>query len=152
MCEPTIYNIGLTEKKVIELLSLSKDIQINILPKYSSQLVEFGGNINYFENLKFISSTFWVKNDGGSFTPSYSSSDPAGNNAWPCIGEGNFPIQTNEINIDFTILDVNSSPVIIYYGSYKIVNGKIYLLFKASTGPINHGWLNSPQFMANLNE
>lgn len=151
--QPSIYKSGLSEDDVKKLMLSSTNINISILPKYRSQLVEFGGNIKFFDNLKFLSSTFWVRNQSGDFTPSYSSSDPAGNAAWPCIGEGDFPIQTNEINIDFTILNVQFSPVTIHYGSYKIMNGKIYLLFKASTGPLKgSSWINSPQFMADLNE
>jgi hypothetical protein len=151
--QPSIYKSGLSEDDVKNLMSSSTNINISILPKYRDKLVNFGGNIKFFDNLKFLSSTFWLKNQGGDFTPSYDPSDPGGNASWPCIGEGEFPIQTNEKSIDFTILNVEFSPTILHYGSYKIMNGKIYFLFKASTGPIKgSSWINSPQFMADLND
>lgn len=127
-----------TETSVEEqFTNLSEKLLITLKPlqKYSSNFVSFGNNSKKIGST--IYSSVWMETSSG-FTPTYSSSDPAGTSAWPAIFESDEIIDAeDQTGFDFIGVAENN---IIQRFSYEVKNGHLYLLV---AGNMNAGWTNA---------
>lgn len=141
--EPTIYKGGAPlDPQVFQ--DATKSYTFKLLTKYQTYFGTFSVRLNY----NFLIGIYVVTgtiNPTSNFTPSYSSSDPAGNAPWPCVAELDFdeePIKNASGNFLFGDI-INPSP---YINLYKIeiqkTAKKAFLIMSANKALPGGNWFD----------
>ena len=141
--ESTVYNSGEPLDPQI-FQDATKSFTFKLLPRYESYFGTFAVRLNY----NFLIALYVVTgtiNTTSNFTPSYNSSDPAGNVAWPCIAELDFdeePIKNAQGNFLFGDI-INPTP---YLNLYKIeiqkTSKKAFLIMSANKALPGGNWFD----------